>query len=742
MNKKLLLKFLLNFFLFIFLVFVFSNCIPSIGSEINSLDETVKHFVDEIYGAGKFSTQTPQGRQTPHTSKIINNATIKLLFIRRNWNNLSDKTKIAISSYVKANKIAGTNLYSFSYKDCKSKVGENNLTTYIKPNGHFSISYTTSLASPHKVSSTDVSPADGTPDFINKIADIAEEVWDYEINKLKFPPPPLLKEYYEIFVCDIFGDNTGTPGKYLGLANTYTETSDLSLSSYIDLDNSYPMLSINPNISMENLIRVVFAHEFFHAIQFGINWKYPSYWLLEATAVWIEDVVYPDINDYIHQYMGDWFKNTDVPLDYFSFTDLPLHGYGNAIFFKFISEVLLNNSAIRDIWLLEKNDRNQSCGGIYDTYDSNYNCKEVPMIANYLKEKIPDKNFSEIFHEFAIENLLRENYFDKNLYKSKSLSFYGQKMKYPIELTDVDKNTNDLQQYYTSKEINAFKHLSTRYFVLYPEEDGIPKELLVYCRANKTIDWKISAAGEISDNNYELIGIPQLVSENFEAQITINNFGTKYKKIYLIVSNATINSAYDNSQTSNFYFYSELPQIQLSQMPTPPFPQGWNLISIPLYSYSKPNDAFNESNLNNKVLGLQNGSYIYSFNQNFKGFDYPGRAFWIEMDTPKSFIIRGNENKDNPFIIPLTHGWNLFGNPFLTEVSWSDSNVRFTKDKKTYVSLSEAENIGLIKSTLYSYNPQSLGYEKLYLNSGNLKIWKGYWIFSLSAEDIFMEIKK
>ncbi len=78
-------------------------------------------------------------------------------------------------------------------------------------------------------------------------------------------------------------------------------------------------------------IKVTAAHEYFHAIQFGYDgWEMP--WLLEASAVWMEEEMYDDIND-CYQYMADWFKQPERSLDEDGY-----HWYGSFILFEYIAQ--------------------------------------------------------------------------------------------------------------------------------------------------------------------------------------------------------------------------------------------------------------------------------------------------------------------------------------------------------------------------------------------------------------------
>ena len=62
-------------------------------------------------------------------------------------------------------------------------------------------------------------------------------------------------------------------------------------------------------------MRVTVVHEFFHAIQRSYQ-IYPSGngFLYELTSTWIEDVAYPDNNDYIY-WTDNFFDNPEQSID-------------------------------------------------------------------------------------------------------------------------------------------------------------------------------------------------------------------------------------------------------------------------------------------------------------------------------------------------------------------------------------------------------------------------------------------
>ncbi|MCH7733225.1 MAG: hypothetical protein IIB44_12085, partial [Candidatus Marinimicrobia bacterium] len=105
-------------------------------------------------------------------------------------------------------------------------------------------------------------------------------------------------------------------------------TEENAFTSYMVLRNNYEgfydVSNIYGPISEFEAVQVSVAHEFFHSIQFGYDgWE--AVWLLEATATWMEDEVFDDVNDN-YQYLLPWFQDPKVSLNRDS--DLIITGAG------------------------------------------------------------------------------------------------------------------------------------------------------------------------------------------------------------------------------------------------------------------------------------------------------------------------------------------------------------------------------------------------------------------------------
>lgn len=183
-----------------------------------------------------------------------------------------------------------------------------------------------------------------TPEQLATTKAVLEEVWDKEIGTLGFRKPlsdaatspsasnPDAK--IDVYLVDI-----GDDGLY-----GYVSSDDFSnrqVAPYIVLDNDYQEFQLGPVKSL----KVTVAHEFFHAIQFAYD-AGETAWFTEGTAVWVEDIVYPTINDYFQYLRVSQFARPLQPVN----TTGGLERYGAVTFWKYLTEGYYSNSLIRSIW--------------------------------------------------------------------------------------------------------------------------------------------------------------------------------------------------------------------------------------------------------------------------------------------------------------------------------------------------------------------------------------------------------
>jgi hypothetical protein len=149
---------------------------------------------------------------------------------------------------------------------------------------------------------------------------------------------------------DVYLADLGKRGLYGYCTTDQRVAGHVTAAAYCVLDNDYAEFGPQPG-PLGNL-QVTAAHEYFHAVQFAYDVNEEG-WLLEATATWAEDEVYPTINDNIQYLKGGPLGQPAQPLDHRK----GLAPYGAWIFFRYLSEHFPAVAGgmpviVRDIWNL------------------------------------------------------------------------------------------------------------------------------------------------------------------------------------------------------------------------------------------------------------------------------------------------------------------------------------------------------------------------------------------------------
>lgn len=284
---------------------------------------------------------------------------------------------------------------------------------YDTDQGHFRIHY--DLTGANAVDNTD-SNGDTVPDYIETMANVFEEVYDHEINVLGYTIPPYDgmaggSDAYDIYVKSTNAYGWTNYGALIGdNENSLNVIENNAYLSHMIIRNNYIEF---PNTELEN-IQVTAGHEFFHAIQLGYDGD-EEIWLMEATAVWMEEETYDDVND-CYQYMIPWFAKPYLSLN----RPNDLHQYGSFIFFKYIDEHFGGQNLIRKTWeqsrTYDSNDGDYSIQSINLALKSNYHTFKKALnnmaIANRILSS--DNSAGQYSYEEAIgyQNYREYSYYD------------------------------------------------------------------------------------------------------------------------------------------------------------------------------------------------------------------------------------------------------------------------------------------------------------------------------------------
>jgi MYXO-CTERM domain-containing protein len=114
------------------------------------------------------------------------------------------------------------------------------------------------------------------------------------------------------------------------------------------------------------------CHELHHAIQFGYGYSH-EFWYWEASATWVEDLVYPDLNDWMNAiyvyslvpYMGMNASRTGGGGDEYLF----YHTYAMGIWGMFLDQHVGGNELVRDTWEVSRTTSCQYCLWMPDAVD-------------------------------------------------------------------------------------------------------------------------------------------------------------------------------------------------------------------------------------------------------------------------------------------------------------------------------------------------------------------------------------
>ncbi len=179
---------------------------------------------------------------------------------------------------------------------------------YISPGGHFKIWYVTTTEDRPGAGWPELDDAgDGAvPEYVRHCATFLEESRRVIVEELGYRPPPVDYQYhdrYEAMDSDDGGDGlydvyiTDLPSQFSGYSRPEAVTDGAALPSYIVVENDFVESRRTPEKALD-LLKITIAHEYFHAVQFGYDAGEEAFWL-EQSAVWIEEQVYDEVNDYL-----------------------------------------------------------------------------------------------------------------------------------------------------------------------------------------------------------------------------------------------------------------------------------------------------------------------------------------------------------------------------------------------------------------------------------------------------------
>lgn len=687
-----------------------------------------------------------QGRQS---------ITFEMAEIRRQWNELSDEAKAKLSRYYVPEPLAETAKPVFAFWKTISPTsieGAKTLTTdhfriiwgenygdYIKKIG--SIPFASGMWSDpdqddlptfiERLAGTDPKDADDPGDNPDFSDGICETVWAKEIEEMGFNPPDGSDDHYiDVYIADT------------GVKNTAVDSGLIDLPDYVygmaaTYQNDMPYIVLNQDMSISSL-KVTFAHEFFHNIQFSylpLNnvLQDMNLWLAENTAVWMEDAVYPLVNDY-KQYVDYW---VDYPEQFlFSYDSDPTYGYGGVIFQKYLTE---------NYNLPDDPDGSEIIKTIWE--HAAQTADPIQAIGLFLAEQTtnPIKDLNEAYVDFALKNLdIKHNYADGNLYDPVYLARDFEMDTYQETLYDT-LNEDQISDY------DLPQHYGANYIRVALKDNGIS------ALANRlAFNFKGEGSSDGSQPQWSIFIIPEGedgalypamkvdVGADAEGAFIKEDTGL-YRAAHVVIAATPAQDQSFNAAKKFAYNFNTNSYVATR------LTDGWNLVNIPAggkddYEAIQPSITsawrWDSDNQQWQVCFPNQGDeftslYISSKKWLTKLTDFGSNdGVWllsqekgVEVTFPEPAQIES---------IPLNKGWNLSGINKLT--SYNVSTLKDSPWCKSVWKWNSSQNVWEIY--LASFDDETL---KEYVESkGFLRLDKiyygeGFWINSQEPAELILE---
>lgn len=418
------------------------------------------------------------------------------LEVKANWDKLSARAKAILEFYTKR--------VTYGFQEY----------TYDTPQGHFKIHYVRQGDSAVYLPNVD-NNVNFHPDWVETVGSVLEHIWDTEINVLRFNQPPSDDWYpdtvdnggdgrYDVYLLNLYWDNNilgQTISEYLR-SSPYPR----SFTSFIELDNDY--LGYGMQHSQTGWLQVTAAHEFFHAIQMGYdateyeqeNQQVQPYWM-EMSAVWTEDMVYDDVNDYVG-YLPHFFNEPWLSLKTFRSWD-DQHAYGSCVWPIYLSERKypsrpdgFDTTIIKNIW--------EECAKVPGNNAIDY---QGGASATDIVLQARGTNFEDAFREFTVWN-----YFTKD--KAQTQLFYSEGDTFPRVKVD------NLQYHHV--------HLDTVHMAVPPHPSNLGSNYVVFepDPELKEGGLKINFDGHSGDIVYNVsaVGYSSILLAPFQTSFLLNPY--------------------------------------------------------------------------------------------------------------------------------------------------------------------------------------------------------------------------
>lgn len=369
---------------------------------------------------------------------------------------------------------------------------------------------------------------------VKSFAIVAESVWQREVAEMGYPAPGSDGDYgavkvdgkwqygayYDIYLSNYILDFVAGP--WAGITTCSEQT-----------EYCYPFTIVHAKYVRggDQLSAPIFAHEFFHAIQYTLDYRDEKWWY-ESTATWMGATVYDNSNDW-YSLILDGFKQPDSAM-----TSLP---YASVLWAFALSE-RFGAEIIKDISLAAYAD---------DT--------ATALATNQLMVESPEygglASWSAIFHAY------RESLFDLARYEEGAGYLqYIQSQNIP----EVQKITSYAFPTATFNRLGGVSATAANFIELkapaqtvgtltiqLTDQAGYLMASVLGDAGSSTIDTK-GTADSADDTVFPKTELAQAVRPGTGLNITIPNFGSpELRRVVVVISNPEINADHSGSYQLN-----------------------------------------------------------------------------------------------------------------------------------------------------------------------------------------------
>jgi hypothetical protein len=245
----------------------------------------------------------------------------------------------------------------------------------------------------------DTNPADGVPDYVNRVGEYMERSWWVEIDSMGYYAPPYDgteggDSLYDVYIDVPLGYAVPEDPSSQYPDRPYAVTSFIIIGNDLTIDR-YPDDPLP-------FCKACCAHELHHACQFvfigqiGIYPEDYNPWLLEVSSNWIEESVWDELND-VYYYLNDYLPVPHKSL----YHEGGRHMYASWIWNQYLSENF-GRDIVHSIWL---------------KYMDTFACAAIDSVL-----RLHGTTMNDQFQEFAVWNWFT-NYKDDGNHYSEGASF-------------------------------------------------------------------------------------------------------------------------------------------------------------------------------------------------------------------------------------------------------------------------------------------------------------------------------